>query len=323
MKSKKKTGKKVKGKSVNRQRKRSTGKGLTRKSKAKAKTSKSKPKKSRTKRGKGLINSIINKLPFEAHIPGYQYCGPGTNLEKRLKRNDPGINELDRACKAHDIAYSQTNDVAERNQADKVLAKKAWERVKSKDAKLSEKAAALSVAGIMKAKSKMGMGVKKQSRCCKKKKSSTKSVPQIFRKAIKNAKSEIKNQQPKTIPNAVKLAIQAAKVAVKNHKISKSVAQSGIPRIIPVPKIGGVLPLIPIFAGLSALGALMGGSAGVANAVISANKAKKDFKEAQRHNQTMEAIAIGGKKMKNGNGLYLMPYKKGLGLFLSPYSKNL
>lgn len=64
-------------------------------------------------------------------------------------------------------------------------------------------------------------------------------------------------------------------------------------RIIPAPKIGGVLPMIPIFAGLSALGALMGGSAGVANAVVSANKAKNDLKEVQRHNQLIEAIALG------------------------------
>nr|CAH7734147.1 unnamed protein product [Callosobruchus chinensis] len=24
------------------------------------------------------------------HIPGYNWCGPGTNTEKRLARNDPG-----------------------------------------------------------------------------------------------------------------------------------------------------------------------------------------------------------------------------------------
>jgi len=29
--------------------------------------------------GRGIINSLINSLPFEAHVPGYQFCGPGTN----------------------------------------------------------------------------------------------------------------------------------------------------------------------------------------------------------------------------------------------------
>lgn len=34
-------------------------------------------RKSKTQRGKGLINKIIDKLPFELHVPSYQYCGPG------------------------------------------------------------------------------------------------------------------------------------------------------------------------------------------------------------------------------------------------------
>lgn len=50
-------------------------------------------------RGGGIVDSAINSLPFEMHIPGYQYCGPGTKLKKRLARGDPGINPLDKACK--------------------------------------------------------------------------------------------------------------------------------------------------------------------------------------------------------------------------------
>lgn len=30
-----------------------------------------------TRRGKGLLNKIIDKLPIELHVPSYQYCGPG------------------------------------------------------------------------------------------------------------------------------------------------------------------------------------------------------------------------------------------------------
>lgn len=304
--------------------------------KAKAKNRKKvkKPKMKLSRRtGKGLVNPLINNLPFEMHPPGYQYLGPGTKLEKRLKRNDPGINELDRAAKEHDIAYSKTNKMSERHQADKILQKKAWKRVKSKDASLGERVMALGVAGIMKAKRKLGMGMKKKSRKKSKarKRSETKTttkkrvkkaaVKQVFQKAIKEAKSEIAKKKPQTVPSAAELALGAAKAAIKNHKIPKKNIQSGLPRIIPVPKIGGVLPLVPIFAGLSALGALMGGSASVANAVVSANNAKKNFKEAQRHNETMEAIAI-GKNAKTGSGLYLMPYRKGYGLYLSPIPKN-
>lgn len=72
--------------------------------------------------GKGFVNTLINKLPFEMHIPSHHYCGPGTKLKERLARNDPGINELDRACRAHDIAYSITNDQRKRNRAGEVLA---------------------------------------------------------------------------------------------------------------------------------------------------------------------------------------------------------
>lgn len=88
-------------------------------------------------------------------------------------------------------------------------------------------------------------------------------------------------------------------------------------RVINIPKRGGFLPLIPIFAGLSALGALSGGAAGIAKAVQDANAAKSQLEESQRHNKTMEAIAM-------GKGLYLKPYKTVLGLFLRPIlaSKN-
>ena len=67
-------------------------------------------RKSTQRRGKGLVNSIINKLPVELHIPVYQYCGPGTKLKARLARGDPDINPLDAACKEHDIAYSKNRN---------------------------------------------------------------------------------------------------------------------------------------------------------------------------------------------------------------------
>jgi len=50
---------------------------------------------------------MINVLPFELHIPGYQFCDPGTRLENRLTRGDQGINSLDVACREHDIVFAQ------------------------------------------------------------------------------------------------------------------------------------------------------------------------------------------------------------------------
>lgn len=32
------------------------------------------------KRGDGIVDKIIDKVPFEMHVPGYQYCGPGKEL---------------------------------------------------------------------------------------------------------------------------------------------------------------------------------------------------------------------------------------------------
>lgn len=281
-----------------------------------------------------------------------------------MERGDVGINDLDKACKQHDIAYAQTNDRKKRNISDHILAGKAWNRFKSPDASYGERAASLGVASIMKTKAKLGMGVspstttRKRKRTVnktKKKKTTTikpitggrlrkkyrkrkivkrgkgvggarkkpkKNVKKIFRNAVSNAKQQIKSIKPSSLSEATKIAVNAAKHAVKvNGGITRKEAKEGLPRIIPVPKIGGVLPLIPIFAGLSALGALVGGTAGVTNAVINAKDAKKKFTEAKRHNETMEAIAM-GKPSKTGSGLFLSPYKKAYGLYLSPFISN-
>ena len=68
-----------------------------------------------------IVNRLIDKLPVELHLPGYNYCGPGTRLERRLARNDQGINPLDSACKQHDIAYATHKGLEERQRADKVF----------------------------------------------------------------------------------------------------------------------------------------------------------------------------------------------------------
>lgn len=258
------------------------------------------------RRGAGLINTAINKLPFELHVPGYQFCGPGTRLAKRIARGDSGINKLDRACRQHDLAYAEHKGVAERHEADKILAEKAVERVKSSDASLGERAVALGVATAMKAKVKLGMGCKRRAGGQKRKCGGALT----FRNVTQQARNELKKKKPRTVDlsEASKIAFKAVNRIKKKKNINKT------PRIIPVPKTGGILPLIPIFAGLSALGALSGGAAGIAKAVKDASAAKHQLEESQRHNKTMEAIAM-------GKGLYLRPYKRGFGLTIG--SKNL
>lgn len=244
--------------------------------------------------GNGLINTIINKLPFEAHIPGYNYCGPGTRLHKRLARGDRGINPLDEACKEHDIAYSQSSDTSKRHEADEILAKKAFHRFKSSSSSFGEKAAALAVTGIMKGKVKLGMGVKPKAKLVKAKSS--------FNGTVKKIRCMLRKPD---LLNSSRLALAAIKKKPNPPK----------QRIIPIPKTGGILPLIPIFAALSALGALGGGAAGIAKAVNDAKSARESLQEAQRHNRSIEAVSI-------GRGLYLKPYKQDLGLHLNTCSKN-
>lgn len=250
--------------------------------------------------GRGLVNTLINKLPFELHLPGYQYCGPGTKLRKRLARGDPGINPLDRACRLHDIAYSENSNLEDRHKADYILEQRAWERVKSKDANLGEKSAAWAVTNAMKVKRKLGMG-------CKIKKK--KKIP--FRKAILSniTKALKKHGASHDMKKDMLMSVKAARIAVKKAGGRKKI---NIPRVLPLPKTGGILPLIPIFAGLSALGALSGGVAAIAKTALDAKNAQKTLQEAQRHNKTMENVALG----KKGSGLYMKPYKKGLGLYL-------
>lgn len=150
--------------------------------------------------GHGFLNNTINNLPVELHIPGYQYCGPGTHLEKRIARGDSGINPLDAACKEHDIAYEKHKDIEKRHLADHILQEKAWQRVKSSNASFGEKVAAWTVTNAMKAKRKFGMG-------------------NPFRAAVKNARNTLKKSKVKDQKRAIKIALKAARQSMKNKKI--------------------------------------------------------------------------------------------------------
>jgi len=79
--------------------------------------------------------------------------------------------------------------------------------------------------------------------------------------------------------------------------------------VIPLPKICGFLPLIPI---LTALGGLASGGSAVVKAINAVKNGKEQLAEATRHNRYMESIAMGKGKEK--------PYKKDYGLFYKPYS---
>jgi len=77
---------------------------------------------------------------------------------------------LDAACREHGIAYSRSNDLDERHVADRVLAGRARERIIARDSTLGERAAATAVWAAMKAKTKLGMRMKKPSMTKRRKK---------------------------------------------------------------------------------------------------------------------------------------------------------
>ena len=112
-----------------------------------------------------------------SYIPGYQFCGPGTRLAKRLARGDAGINPLDATCRDHDIAYSHSNDLTDRHAADNILAEKARKRITASDSALGERAAAAAVWAAMKAKTKIGMGMKPKKKTTKKKATKKRILP--------------------------------------------------------------------------------------------------------------------------------------------------
>lgn len=253
-----------------------------------------------------------------------RFCGPGTRLQQRLARGDRGVNPLDEACRAHDIAYSQSNSLSDRHKADFQLENRAWERVKSKDASFGEKAAAWSVTTAMKAKRKMGMGMKNKKKPMKVKRKKGMGMKKKKQGGILSFRKHVLLPILKTITKTVEgkglenfkhvrksslIALRAARAAVKKAGGRKKIR---VPRIIPFErKTGGILPLIPIFAGLSALGSLAGGSGAIAKAIIDAKSAKKKLEEDKRHNAAMEEIG------KKGSGLYLKKsLKGGYGLFM-------
>jgi hypothetical protein len=71
------------------------------------------------------------KLP-NGKIGVANYMGPGTEVIKRLIRNDPPRTETDKVSKAHDIRYVLANDLNDIRTADKILIKKIDEISKNK-----------------------------------------------------------------------------------------------------------------------------------------------------------------------------------------------
>ena len=68
------------------------------------------------------LNTLVNKLPFEMHLPGHNFAGPGKKLYKRLNSDGTPkewsipINRVDNAAYHHDLCYSKHDDTKTRNE---------------------------------------------------------------------------------------------------------------------------------------------------------------------------------------------------------------
>ena len=72
-------------------------------------------------KGGSVLNKFINNLPVEMYLPGHNFTGPGTKLNKRLnpdltpKKWSKPINRVDKAAYNHDICYLKNTDTVTRN----------------------------------------------------------------------------------------------------------------------------------------------------------------------------------------------------------------
>ena len=70
-----------------------------------------------------FFNTLVNKLPFEMHLPGHIFTGSGIKLYKRLNSDGTAkewsipINRVDSAAYHHDLCYSKHDDTKTRNEA--------------------------------------------------------------------------------------------------------------------------------------------------------------------------------------------------------------
>lgn len=220
----------------------------------------------------------------------------------------------------HDIAYGKYSDTSERHKADEYLKSEAFKRVFAKDSSLGERTAALAVAAAMKAKTsltKSGKGIPKKKKIIKKniikknmnKTNNLKQRKISFKTFVKKVENNMNEAKPKSVKCAVKKALQAADMIIKGKKLN-------VPNSVKLPEFtGGILPIVPILAGLSAVGSLIGGASGVMKTLNGIKSSQKQLDEQRRHNLSME--------QKIGKGLYLAPFrKKGFGLYLRPAPKT-
>ena len=113
------------------------------------------------KSGGDFVNFINTLIPGEKHLPGMQFCGPGTDLSKRLnedltpKKFSVPIDRVDEAAYKHDIKYMDKSKEA-RQKADIEMIE---ELNNIQNPSFREKVERAIVIPILKMKKWMGLGI--------------------------------------------------------------------------------------------------------------------------------------------------------------------
>jgi len=102
-----------------------------------------------------------SRYPNEKHLPGHNFTGANTNLDKRLINNIPTpdsipINRVDQASMKHDIAYRDHDDKETRHQADKAMIHE-LDNIQNKT--IRERIESALVKKILQTKVKLGMNI--------------------------------------------------------------------------------------------------------------------------------------------------------------------
>ncbi|KAK7605184.1 hypothetical protein V9T40_007042 [Parthenolecanium corni] len=285
----------------------------------------------------GILNSVIDSLPFPLHAPGTNYLGPGTPLAYNLRTGVKPTNKLDEAAMRHDIAYSLSKDLKDRHAADKILQKEAWARFKANDASKLEKLYGLATAGTMKLKRTLGAGMGssgKRSTVTYQKTAVNVDDADLARinNAIaqksattltiryKRTKNSVVGETSLPLTNSQVTRLKRAREKRRNVKINLSAAQ--IAYLTSHNKTGGFLPAAALAAipAIAAVGSFITGGVSAYN-----NKKANDrlIDEQIRHNKAMESLNSGKvKPLKNECAVVNLDGSKGPGTHWVCYIKR-
>jgi len=244
---------------------------------------------------------------------------------------------LDAAAREHDIAYWKNSDLASRHEADRVLENKSWGRVLANDSSFGEKTAAWLTTNAMKLKRKLGMGVRrtvgKRKRKVVARRGAGVSKPRhrTRRRRTRNARKRrgkkggsvtIKRRRGGRL-TFTQIISKACK-AIKGHRnedditgavkkslkiIKKYKPKTGVPRIVPIPKRGGAISLIPILSAALRYGPAV--FEGISS-IVSGVKRLKGVRDEYNNSKSGSGIS----RVHIGKGISFGAYKKGYGIFV-------